>query len=309
MGPTESSTLARQSCYTSPMIRSRRPGALALTSCTLLSTFMVGLTPASAAEISPAVVACVTKAIGSAAQSLTSGDEKAMARLTPAQQGRVRGCILTEGRALKKTSKVPPRLTASPIDPATVTSMSTFRSCAGHDFSGLNVTGAPERNRSMKHYLYVNQPWTATGSIPVLAPVSGTAIVSVEEDYPLGSWVRILSSKGWAFTAFHVDPTIRDGQKVTAGQQIAVFPPANAPSFMPDRMGEPQANFDFSLESTDGRIASFLDWMTPSARSAWEARGFTTSVMTVSRVQRDAQPCPPDFPDGPGSAGFVSSRP
>jgi hypothetical protein len=291
------------------MIRWRRSLALMLTSCTLLSAYQVGFTPVSAAEISPAVAACVTKAIGSAAQSLMSGGDRAMARLSAAHRARVDGCLLTEGRSAGPAAKLPPSLTVSPMDPSVVTSMSRFRSCGGHDFSGLNVAGKPERDRSMKHYLYVDQPWTATGSIPVRAPITGTAIVSVEEDYPLGSWVRILSSKGWEFTAFHVDPTIRDGQKVSAGQQIAVFPPANAPAFMPERMSEPQANFDFSLQSTDGRLASFLDWMTPAARSAWEDRGFTPSAMTVSREQRNAQPCPPDYPDGPGSNGFVSARP
>lgn len=290
------------------MKRPRRLLTLSLltTGCTLAAA-LSGATGTSAAEVSPRLITCATKAIGPAAAGLASGGEKALAKLSAKQRGLVQGCLLTNGRAFGTSAKLPPKLPVSPMDPAFITSMSKFRSCAGHDYSGLNVLGKPESNRSMKHYVYVNKPWTATGSVPVVAPISGTALVSVEKDYPLGSWVRILTRDGWAFTAFHVDPSVRDGQKVTAGQQIAVFPPANAPTFMPDRMNEPEANFDFSWQSTDGRYASFLDSMTPSARKEWDARGFTPGSLTISQKARDAARCAPSFPDGPGSSGFVSS--
>ena len=273
----------------------------------LSPALLLPLAGASAAEVSPPVAACVTKALGSAAAPILGGDEKAMARLSAQERGRVEGCLLTNGRSAGSSSRKPPTLTVSPMDPAVVTSMSRFRSCAGHDFSGMNAQGQAERDRSMKHYLYVSVPWTATGSVPVQAPFSGTAIVSVEEDYPLGSWVRILHRDGWAFTAFHVDAKVRDGRKVRAGQCIATFPPANAPAFMPDRMGEPEANFDFSLQSTDGRLASFVEAMSPSARAPWAARGFTTQALTIARVERDARPCASDYPDTPGTAGFVAA--
>jgi hypothetical protein len=286
--------------------RLRASSALLLCASALTLPTLV-VPPASAAEISPELASCARKAIGAAAAGLMSGSEKALSKLTPAQRGLIQGCLLTNGRPLGKSSKLPPRLTVSPMDPTLVTYMSKFRSCAGHDFSGLNISGKAESNRSMKHYVYVNKPWTATGSIPVVAPFSGTAIVSVEPDYPLGSWVRILNRSGWAFTAFHVDPSISDGQKVTAGQQIGTFPPANAPTFMPERMNEPEANFDFTLQSTDGRNASFLDWMTPSAQQAWAARGFAPKTMTISEKERNAKRCAASFPDGPGSTGFVSA--
>lgn len=263
-------------------------------------------TPAAAADVSPAVVACVKKALGPAASSVLSGSDAAMGRLSVQQRGLVEGCLLTEGRPGGPASAKPPRLTVSPIDPARVTSMSRFRSCAGHDYSGRNVQGQAESERSMKNYLYVDVPWTSTGSVTVRAPFSGTAIATVESDYPLGSWVRVLHRDGWVFTAFHVDPQVRTGQRVKAGSPIATFPPANAPSFMPERMSEPEANLDFSLQSTDGRLAPFVDSLTPVVRRPWEALGFTPTALTISRADRDAAPCARDFPDGPGSSGFVS---
>lgn len=277
--------------------------SIIITLVALLSGALVS--QASANEMSGAFVACIKKAVGSQASFLINGGDKAMSRLSPRQRGLVEGCLLTNGRPLGKSTKRPPQLTVSPMDPGSVTAMSKFRSCAGHDFSGMNAQGQVESNRSMKHYLYVDKPWTATGSINIVAPFSGTAIVSVEKDYPLGSWVRILHRNGWAFTAFHVDPSVRDGQRVKPGDVIGTFPPANAPIFMPERMNEPEANFDFTLQSTDGRIASFIDWMSPSVRNAWSDRGFTSEVLTISKSERDAQPCSKDFPDGPGSTGFV----
>lgn len=262
---------------------------------------------ASGAEVDRSVVTCVKDALGSAAAPILAGDESAMSRLDPRERGLVEGCVLTNGRVGGRVSKRPPVLKVSPMDPAVVTAMSRFRSCAGHDYSGLNVQGQPERNRSMKHYLYVNRPWTATGTVPVQAPFSGRAIVSVEVEYPLGSWVRVLHPSGWVFTAFHIDPAVRDGQKITAGQRIGTFPPANAPDFMPERMGEPEANFDFTLQSTDGRIASFVDWMSPAAVKPWQERGFSSDALTIAKGQRDASPCPANFPDGPGTTGFVQA--
>lgn len=275
----------------------------------LAAALLLGMAsaPASAVDVSPMVMSCLQRVLGAEARELLAGGEKALARMSPQKAGLASACLLTEGRRAGKASRRPPSLTVSPIEPGVVTSMSRFRSCAGHDFSGQNVQGQAERGRSMKNYLYVDAPWTATGSVPVRAPFSGTAIVSVEEEYPLGSWVRVLHPGGWVFTVFHADPSIRDGQKVKAGEQIAVFPPANAPTFMPERMGEPEANFDFSLQSTDGRIAPFLDSLTPSARQAWEARGFTPKALTISKAERDAQPCARDYPDGPGSSGFVAA--
>jgi len=271
-----------------------------------LSLVPLALAPiASAGEVSPAVISCVQKALGAKAAGVMSGSDKAMAQLSSRERGLVEGCLVTNGRAAGKAAKQPSRLTVSPMDPSIVTSMSKFRACAGHDFSGLNLQGQSERNRSMKHYVYVDAPWTATGAVQVRAPISGTAIGSVEKNYPLGSWVRILDRKGWVFTAFHVDAKVRDGQKVKAGDVIATFPPANAPTFMPDRMAEPPANLDLTLQSTDGRMASFIDWLTPSARKAWESRGFSSESLTITKDERDAQPCASDFPDGPGSTGFV----
>lgn len=216
-------------------------------------------------------------------------------------------CLLTNGARVGTAAAKPPRLTVSPIDPAMVTAMSRFRSCAGHDYSGQFVDGTRERDRSMKNYIYVDAPWTTPGAVTVRAPFSGTVHISEDLGTPLGSWVRVVNSNGWAFTVFHSDPTLKEGQRVRAGASLATFPPRNAPRVMPERMGEPQANFDFSLESLDGRYAPFIDYLTPAAAAPWAARGFTPKALTISPAERAASPCPADYPDGPGSSGFVTA--
>lgn len=216
-------------------------------------------------------------------------------------------CLLTNGARVGTGSAKPPKLIVSPMDPAMVTAMSKFRSCAGHDYSGRFVDGTRERDRSMKNYLYVNAPWTSTGVVTVRAPFSGTVHFSEDLDKALGSWVRVVHRNGWAFTVFHADPTVKEGQRVRAGAALATFPPRNAPQVIPERLGEPQANFDFTLESLDGRLAPFLDYLTPAAAAPWAARGFTPAAVTISAAERAASPCPADYPDGPGSSGFVSA--
>lgn len=218
------------------------------------------------------------------------------------------GCLLTNGTRVGKAAARPPKLTVSPMDATRVTFASRFRSCAGHDFSGRSVEGVRESNRSMKTYLYVDVPWTSTGAIDVRAPFAGTVHMSQEGENALGTWVRVVHRNGWVFTAFHVDPVVKEGQRIGAGAPLATFPPRNAPQVIGDRMGEPQANFDFSLESIDGRLAPFVDNLTATAAAPWTARGFTPDALTISRQARDAAPCRADFPDGPGSDGFVSAQ-
>ncbi len=219
----------------------------------------------------------------------------------------VSSCLLTNGTRVARGAAKPPRLTVSPTDPAKVTAMSRFRSCAGHDYSGASLDGTRESNRSMKNYLYVSEPWTNPNSISIRAPFAGTVYLAEEGDNPLGTWVRVVHRNGWAFTAFHVDPAVKEGQRVRAGAPLATFPPANARTAIPERLGEPEANFDFSLESLDGRYVPFTEYLTPAAAAPWSARGFTTQALTISRAERDAQPCPAGFPDGIGSSGFVTA--
>ena len=44
-------------------------------------------------------------------------------------------------------------ITANPFNLSQISAISKFRSCVGHDYSGLNANGKEETKRSMKHYL------------------------------------------------------------------------------------------------------------------------------------------------------------
>lgn len=279
---------------------------------TMLCAIACGLvvwTMPSAQAASRAEVACVRNELGASGLSRVRAAGDNLGRLSARDRAVLEGCLLTGGGPIGKSSRTPPVLTVSPIDPALVSAMSRFRSCSGHDYSGRGPDGRVEKNRSMKHYLYLTVPWTQSGAVSVVAPFAGKAVVSREGAESIGSWIRVVNPKGWVFTVFHADPAVRSGQRVSVGQSIATFPPAEVPAKFPDRLSEPQANFDFTLQSTDGRLASFVDYLAPQVAAAWAARGFTAEAVSIPKSQRDAVPCPAGFPEGPGSAGYVAAAP
>lgn len=287
-----------------------RPAAIVTSLLATVAALSVMAPPALSASDERALMACLQKNLSKAdlAEVLKARDSGSdLGAVSPAVHATLQGCLLTNGTTVPKASPKPPKLTVSPMDPARVTSMSRFRSCAGHDYSGPTVSGPRETNRSMKNYIYVDAPWTDTGAITVRAPFAGTVHISEDSDTALGSWVRVVNSKGWAFTAFHSDPAVKEGQTIRAGAPLATFPPKNAAATIPDRMSEPEAIFDFTLESTDGRRALFVDYLTSKAAAPWKARGFTPAALTISKAERDAAPCSADYPDNPGSSGFVSA--
>src|SRR4030066_403864 len=59
--------------------------------------------------------------------------------------------IIIEKMRFEK-SKYADIITSSPIDLDQMDRISYVRSCAGHDYSGENIDGELETNRSMKHY-------------------------------------------------------------------------------------------------------------------------------------------------------------
>ncbi|HEX9804392.1 MAG TPA: hypothetical protein VGA67_01815, partial [Candidatus Dojkabacteria bacterium] len=59
--------------------------------------------------------------------------------------------ILVNQFSNKSVSEEKNLITSNPIDLSQISRISKFRSCAGHNFSGYNVQGVRESNRSMKH--------------------------------------------------------------------------------------------------------------------------------------------------------------
>lgn len=197
----------------------------------------------------------------------------------------------------KLPAKVPTTgawITASPFDLTRVTAMSRFRSCAGHDYSGTNVAGRRERNRSMKHYVLTSAMWQPAGTVRGYAPFDGTVTAIDAETLPLGRQIRVRSTSAspWEFVFFHADALVKLGAKVKAGQPVAAWPPANAASMLGKL--RPSLSFDVALvaRSTKGEtVESMMLHMTPAVLATYAAKGLTPANLVVPEKVRDAAPC------------------
>jgi hypothetical protein len=138
----------------------------------------------------------------------------------------------------------------------------------------------------MKTYVDTSIPVTSAHALTAVAPFAGTATISDTEN-GYGKQMTITSPKGWVFTYFHGDPTIRNGAKVKAGQPVIQFPPAQ-PNSQADQL---TATFDMSLMTVDGRRDNVFSHLSPSVASTWAARGFTSESTAFTMSERDAAPC------------------
>ncbi len=235
-------------------------------------------------QLTPGQLACLKRVLtpGQYALVLESANE-----LPASVQATARKECFSAGSAAVQTKGR--WITANPIDLASVTAISHFRSCAGHDYSGFNVNGQRERDRSMKHYVLTSQPWTAAHSITGYAPFAGTVRVT-REQFPLGKQMRIYNPKiGWSFVFFHGDPLVANGSRVKAGQAVISWPPTDVAAVADSR--DPNASFDIALVSDDGRYESPLLHMSPAVAKQWAAKGFTPATSIVTKDARDAAPC------------------
>ncbi|GDX31074.1 hypothetical protein LBMAG15_00080 [Actinomycetes bacterium] len=267
---------------------------------------MLAVVPAHAAEsalnLTPAQEACVKNALTPSEYQLflvnphdVALKGKVKACFTGGGSGTGTGSVAGgSGSSNAKVSKIPTSgkwITANPIDLSQVTSISVFRSCSGHDYSGTNTKGQAETDRSMKHYIQTNVPWTATDSIKGYAPFAGTVSIT-DEQFPLGKQLTVTSSvTGWQMVFFHGDPQVKSGAKVKAGQVITAWPPSNAPAVI-DQLHQEGTSFDLAFRAYDSRyIDSPLLHMSPAVAKSWTAKGFTPARAIVSKSARDASPC------------------
>ena len=191
-------------------------------------------------------------------------------------------------------------ITANPLDLTQIKAISKFRSCEGHDYSGKNMDGETETNRSMKNYIEAISFFDkTTNQVKAFAPFDGK-IVSVDvEENPRGMQVGLSPTDGgnWRFVYFHIDllADISDGTKVSAGELIGYADLTDS------------ANFDMVLKRTGGfsrKYASVFDYMEESVIQQYEAVGLTADNIVVTKDVRDANPC--DFSHSANADGWIT---
>jgi hypothetical protein len=262
---------------------------------------MIQLDPAN-----PGFAACLRAKLGSAVTIDTVADT---ATIQPGHESELHQCY-TGGSASGQTTAaktVGAIIVSNPLDLGPITALSAFRSCAGHDYSGLDVQGVRESDRSMKHYVITSLPLEPADAMKGYAPFAGT-VTATAETFPLGKQIRVTAANGWTFVFFHGDLLVAAGKKVKAGQPVAAWPPRNARQAFQQGGMSPDSisTFDIAFQSHGTFDSPFLH-MTPRVATLWATKGFTAQSVIVSKDARDAQPCNGVYNATHSGAGFVSA--
>jgi len=173
----------------------------------------------------------------------------------------------------------------NPLDLSQIQRMSLFRSCIGHDYSGLNTDGEKETLRSMKHYLEPLPSLIGTNQINIFAPFDGKVVEILDGPPGKAIYISAKAAPSWKFIFFHVLPAvgIEEGTLVQAGEQVGTV------------SGDIHSNFDFALKqfSWKGQVfdSPFMH-MTNSILDEYAAKGVTPENIILSKEARDAEPCP-----------------
>ncbi|MBI2148888.1 hypothetical protein HYU23_04360 [Candidatus Woesearchaeota archaeon] len=183
-------------------------------------------------------------------------------------------------------------IVVNPFDLSQVSSISKFRSCVGHDYSGYNSNKEIETQRSMKHYL--NGISSAVGynnKIKVYAPFDGK-ISYIDDDFASFEgnqrgqqiWISGSSAGDWVFVFFHIDllQSIKRNTEVKSGQHIGYANLDNSP------------NFDIVLKKFGifGRNTIESPFMHMSLDVINQYKGLNLDDFIISKSVRDSKPCP-----------------
>jgi len=153
-----------------------------------------------------------------------------------------------------------------------IAGISLFRSSEGHDYSG-----GGETCRSMKHY-FKPRPLVDPAAIKLFSPVNGVVEEIVAERVG-GMQLRIRpeSYPGFRIIIFHVNPGVKRGAKVSAGQVLGL---KNIGSSMSDIAVQNRAT---------GEYVSYFSVMSPAVFAKYAARNISSGAeMMISRESRDS---------------------
>lgn len=175
-------------------------------------------------------------------------------------------------------------ITSNPINLSQIESISKFRSCAGHDYSGKNTNGEKETQRSMKHYLQPLDSLKGTNEIKVFAPFDGKITEVNEEERGAQVWIKS-KTENWNFIFFHINliPTLKKSSEVKAGELIG-----NAV------VTRDSHDFDIGLKKFEGFNQIFdspFVHMSEPVLKEYASKGITPEKIILSKQERDTNPC------------------
>ena len=189
---------------------------------------------------------------------------------------------------------------ANPLDLSQIQRISTFRSCIGHDYSGLNIDGEKETLRSMKHYLEPLPSLIGTDQIKIFAPFDGKIVEILDGPPGKAIYISAKAAPSWKFIFFHVIPAvgIEEGTLVQAGEQLGIV------------SADIHNNFDFALKQFGWKGQVFdspFMHMSNSILKEYSQNSITPENIIFSKEARDAELCPVEGAKN-GDALFTNYR-
>lgn len=234
-------------------------------------------------------------------QELRNQEQQAQEQQSPDEQQNK-----DNGEVIRWPSPTAKYITAVPVDLTQISSISKYRSCAGHIRDGYDFNQVNEFDRSMKHYFYPTTTFQGTDNkIKLYAPFDGTVQAIYWEKDKVGG--RPNNGNGIDL-ATPVDPNVvfgfghlyfvKDfnvGDTVTAGELIG---------YAATRCGGQKGGCDFDLDlkgirrigdapGVVGReiLGSVFDHMTDTVLAEFAQYGVTPQNVIDTKEYRDAHPC------------------
>ena len=168
------------------------------------------------------------------------------------------------------------------VDLNHITSISKFRSGAGHNYADRF-----EDQRSMKHYYL---PFDASGgtnsTIEVYSPVDGR-VTMIWDEGTRSYQVRVVPSAYpyLTFVIFHVATTVGLGDSVAAGDLLGHADVTSGGE------GQTTADFDIAVWTAASRLVSYFEIMSDDLFATYQARGIVSRAdLIVDAQTRDASP-------------------
>jgi hypothetical protein len=183
-------------------------------------------------------------------------------------------------------------VTSAPFDINQIQSVSTFRSCSGHDYSGLDINGLTETNRSMKNYAVPLKEFNGTNDkVKVIAPFDATVLNNSAGK--MGDNLDLIPTQapGYIYELGHITSlkSLVNGSQVKSGQLVGYYTVESSGSAFDLQLWFGGSNK--TVNTTSGEFDSLFSHLSPDLTKQLAAHGMTADNLIVSKAERDANPC------------------
>jgi len=210
--------------------------------------------------------------------------------------GETIGATCIEGQPLVQGEYNETFIVANPVDLSQVKEFTKFRSCSGHDYSGYNINGELETQRSMKQGAIA---LSGIAKLNVYAPFDGVVAKyyvsplaeDLEEEEHAIEIIGYHSGKWFiTFSHFTANEGLKVNSKVKAGELIGT---STIHTSFPRDGVEIGLSQDISTETKKEQFVrgSILDYVADNVLAEYASYGLTPENVAFTKEYRDSHPC------------------